>query len=66
MILPASLTFSTGAPERMELVQGRCRVRLPGSDDWQDFQGGQSFEVPGDSAFDIEITQDLHYICHYG
>ena len=66
VILPSSLTFRTGAPEVMELVEGRCRVRLPGSDAWVDYAGGQRFEVPGDASFDIEVTQTLHYVCHFG
>jgi uncharacterized protein YaiE (UPF0345 family) len=66
VIFPSSLTFNTGSPERMQLLQGKCRVRLPGSDDWQDFSGGQAFDVAGDSSFDIEVSEDLHYICHFG
>jgi len=66
VILPASLNFSTASPERMELLQGKCRIRLAGSDEWADYTGGQSFDVKGDSSFDIEVSEDLHYICHYG
>ena len=66
VILPATLTFNTGAPEVMELVDGRCRVRLAGSTAWSEFGAGQSFEVPGQSSFDIEVTQTLHYVCHFG
>jgi purine/pyrimidine-nucleoside phosphorylase len=66
VILPATLTFTTGAPEVMELVEGSCRIKLKGSDAWQAYAGGQSFNVPGNSAFDIEVTQTLHYICHFG
>jgi len=65
VILPASLTFNTGAPEIMELVAGACRVRLPGQD-WQAFAGGSSFNVPGNASFDIEVTEALHYVCHFG
>ena len=28
--------------------------------------GGQSFSVPGNSSFDIEVTKTLHYVCHFG
>jgi purine/pyrimidine-nucleoside phosphorylase len=66
VILPATLTFNTGAPEVMELVEGACRVRLAGSDTWANYGGGQSFSVPGNTAFDIEVTQALHYVCHFG
>lgn len=34
VILPSALKFNTGAPERMELIEGECRVRLPGASDW--------------------------------
>ena len=66
VVLPATLKFNTGAPEIMELVEGACRVRLAGSEAWTDYTGGQQFSVPGNSSFDIEVTQALHYICHFG
>ena len=66
VILPSTLTFNTGAPERMEIVAGRCRVRQAGSDAWQDYGAGQSFDVPGDSHFDIEAIEPTHYVCHFG
>jgi len=65
VILPATLTFTTGAPERMELLEGSCRVRHAGAAGWDDHVGGQSFSVAGDSSFEIEVTQTLHYICHF-
>ena len=66
VILPSTLTFNTGAPEIMELLQGRCRVRMAGSDAWQEYAGEESFNVAGDSAFDIETLENLHYVCHFG
>ena len=66
VIFPASLTFNTGAPETMELQKGACRVRLQGAADWKAYAAGQSFSVPGNSSFDIEVTETLDYICHFG
>jgi uncharacterized protein YaiE (UPF0345 family) len=66
VILPATLKFNTGAPEVMELVDGACRVRLAGSAAWTPYAGGQSFSVGADTSFDIEVTQTLHYVCHFG
>jgi uncharacterized protein YaiE (UPF0345 family) len=66
VILPSTLTFNTGAPEVMELVEGQCRVKLAGSALWLDYAAGQSFDVPGQSSFQIEVTAPLHYICHFG
>jgi hypothetical protein len=67
VILPATLTFNTGAPEIMEGVAGGCRVRLEGETDWNAYGAGESFNVPGDSSFDIEVAgEPYHYICHFG
>jgi uncharacterized protein YaiE (UPF0345 family) len=66
VILPATLTFNTAAPERMEIIAGRCRVRQAGNDAWRDYGAGQAFDVPGDSHFDIEAVAPTHYVCHFG
>jgi len=66
VILPSKLTFSTGAPEVMELLEGRCRVTLAGDKDAKEYHGGQSFNVPGQSSFEIETLEPLHYVCHFG
>ena len=41
VILPATLTFNTGAPEIMETVAGSCRVKLAGESDWKSYGAGQ-------------------------
>lgn len=66
VILPSALVFNTGAPEIMELIDGECKVRLKGESDYTTYKGGQSFNVPGDSSFDIETISTLHYVCHFG
>jgi uncharacterized protein YaiE (UPF0345 family) len=67
VILPATLTFNTGAPEIMETVAGACRVKLAGESEWTTYGTGQSFKVPGNSSFDIEVAgEPYHYVCHFG
>ena len=66
VVLPATLTFNTGAPEIMECVAGRCEYRLDGSDTWLTSVPGDRFSVPGNSKFDIRVTEAYHYICHFG
>jgi purine/pyrimidine-nucleoside phosphorylase len=66
VILPSKLTFNTGAAEVMELVTGSCKVLLPGASAWQAFVGGQQFSVPANAKFEIEVTETLHYVCHFG
>jgi uncharacterized protein YaiE (UPF0345 family) len=67
VILPATLTFNTGAPEVMETTAGACEVLLPGSNEWQRFGAGESFKVPGNTSFQIRVeAEPYHYICHFG
>ena len=65
VVLAATLNFGTAAAEIMECVAGECRYRLQGSNDWVAVQAGESFQVPANSSFDIEVADAFHYICHY-
>ncbi len=66
VVLPAALTFGTAAPEIMECVAGSCEYKLKDSNEWQKCLPGDRFSVPGNSSFDIRVTEAFHYICHYG
>ena len=67
VILPSTLTFNTGAPEIMETVAGACRIERAGESEWKTYGAGQSFNVPGNSSFDIEVSgEPYHYVCHFG
>jgi uncharacterized protein YaiE (UPF0345 family) len=69
VILPATLTFNTGAPEIMECVAGSCDYKLAGSDAWVTSSAGSQFSVPGNAKFEIRVTEGhaaYHYICHFG
>lgn len=66
VVLPASLTFNTGAAEVMECVGGDCEYRLDGSDVWLKSSVGEKFSIPAHSKFDIRVTEAYHYICHFG
>lgn len=67
VVLPSTLTFTTDAPEVMEVVSGSCSVRMAGDAEWRSFDAGQRFEVAGKSSFDIQVVgTPLHYVCHFG
>ncbi|HWI82264.1 pyrimidine/purine nucleoside phosphorylase [Ramlibacter sp.] len=66
VVLPAQLTFKTGAPEIMECVAGACEYRLAGSGEWRASRPGERFSIPANSSFDIRVTEPYHYICHFG
>lgn len=65
VIFPSALNFKTGAAEIMELNAGKCRIKLAGATDWQTYEGGQQFDVPANSSFDIETIETLDYVCYY-
>ncbi len=65
VILPCALKFGTDAPELMEVQAGKCRIKLDGSDSWQTYGAGETFNVPGKSSFDIEVLETLDYVCTY-
>ena len=66
VVLPATLTFNTGAPEIMECVAGGCEYQLAGTSEWKKSGPGEKFSVPGNSSFQIRVTEPYHYICHFG
>ena len=66
VVLPATLTFNTGAAEIMECVGGGCEYKLAGSDEWKKSGPGERFAIPANSSFQIRVTEPYHYICHFG
>ena len=66
LIYPGSYHFGTGAPERMEIVAGSCKVTLDGQNTVQTYGAGQYFDVPGNSGFAIAVEAGLcEYVCSY-
>ena len=66
LIYPGSYHFGTDKAERMEIVAGSCEVKLDGSDFKTTYHGGQFFDVPANSGFDIAVTDGIaEYICSF-
>ena len=66
LIYSGSYHFGTGAPERMEIVAGSCRVTLDGQCDARTYTAGLHFDVPGKSGFTIDVATGIcEYICSY-
>lgn len=66
VIYSGSYNFKTGVPEKMDVIAGICKVRLAGAKEWKTYGEGTFFEVPGNSAFDIEVKDGLmEYLCSY-
>ncbi|HEY1082308.1 MAG TPA: pyrimidine/purine nucleoside phosphorylase [Prosthecobacter sp.] len=66
LIYPGTYHFGTDKAERMEVVAGACVVKLDGGEDKTPYQGGQFFDVPAKSGFDITVNEGIcEYICSF-
>lgn len=66
LIYPGDFHFGTAKAERMEIVAGDCVVKLDGSTDKKSCAGGQYFDVPANSGFDISVASGIcEYICSF-
>ncbi len=66
LIYPGQFHFGTDKGERMEIVAGRCAIKLDGQTAVTTYAAGQFFEVAPKSGFDIEVQSGLcEYICSY-
>jgi uncharacterized protein YaiE (UPF0345 family) len=66
VIRPGTYRFDTGAPERMDILAGRCRVTLPGDETPRGYGAGTYFRVPGRSSFEITVEEGLaEYLCSF-
>ena len=64
VMLPGEYEFNTDAKELMEITSGRMEVLLPGGQ-WQSIKGGESFEVPGNSSFQLKVSEISDYCCSF-
>ncbi|MDA0577021.1 MAG: pyrimidine/purine nucleoside phosphorylase [Verrucomicrobia bacterium] len=66
IIFPGKFHFNTGQAERMAITAGTCHVKLDGHTGVAVFGSGQSFDVPAQSGFDIEVASGVcEYICTF-
>jgi len=65
IMLPGDYEFGTAEAELMEILNGQLEVKLPGSEQWVSFTGGQSFEVAANSKFQLRVAAVTDYCCSY-
>ena len=65
IMLPGVYEFGTEGPETMEILSGDLKVLLPGTDVWKDIKGAETFHVPGNSKFALEVFGVTDYCCSY-
>ena len=62
---PGEYEFGTEEKELMEIMSGTLSVLLPNASEWVDITGGQTFEVPAASSFQLKVTELTDYCCSY-
>jgi len=65
IMMPGDYSFNTDAKEIMEVLAGSMDIKLAGSDTWNTYAAGSSFEVPANSSFDLKVTEVSDYCCSY-
>ncbi|WP_432736926.1 pyrimidine/purine nucleoside phosphorylase [Maridesulfovibrio sp. FT414] len=65
IMLPGEYEFGTEKSEVMEIMQGTLKVLLPGSTEWIEVKGGDSFDVPANSKFKLVVDSIVDYCCSY-
>ncbi len=61
---PGTYEFGTNSEEIMQIIEGEMTVQLPDTEK-KVFNKGQSFKVPANTRFQVEIIRDTAYICYY-
>lgn len=62
---PGEYEFSTGKAEIMEILSGELELLLPGGAAWQTVTGGESFQVPANSSFTMQVKTVSDYCCSF-
>ncbi len=62
---PGDYEFGTSQKEVMTIVSGKMEVLLPGSEEWQTFTNGESFEIEANVKFKVRLSGQTAYFCTY-
>jgi len=65
IMLPGEYEFNTDAPELMEIQSGTLQFQIKGEGIWHTINGGESFNVPGNSSFRLKVTKVSDYVCSF-
>jgi purine/pyrimidine-nucleoside phosphorylase len=62
---PGEYEFGTTTIEYMTVISGTLSVKLPGSDEYKMYRKGETFTVPKDRRFKLEVAEQTAYTCFY-
>ena len=58
--------FGTSEFETMTVVSGALTVKLPGSEDFETYEEGESFTIEANQKFQVKVEVETAYLCTYG
>ncbi|HIP27787.1 MAG TPA: pyrimidine/purine nucleoside phosphorylase [Sulfurovum sp.] len=64
-MLPGEYEFGTVDAELMEITSGALNVKLPDSTEWISIECGESFNVPANAKFQVNVKSITDYCCSY-
>lgn len=62
---PGEYQFNTSKQETITIVSGSLTVKLPHSEQWQDYPAGESFIVAANEKFQLRVSIATAYLCIY-
>ena len=65
LMLPGEYKFDTDKAELMEITAGKVSYCLAGEETWNQVEAGGSFNVPGNSSFQIKAEEITDYVCSF-
>ena len=57
--------FVTVKKETMKVTSGKLTVKLPGTDEWREFNQNESFIVEANQKFQVKVDEGSSYLCFY-
>ena len=57
--------FGTSSTEYMTLTSGKWLIKLPGSSEFKEYGLFETYEVPANSKFQLQVLEDSAYTCRY-
>lgn len=65
IMLPGEYDFNTADKEIMEIISGNLEVLLSDAQGWKTITGGEEFEVPAQSKFNLKVKSLTDYCCSF-
>ena len=65
VMLAGEYEFKTVSKEVLEIISGKLKFKVEGTDNWQLIKEGMSFNIPKNSSFKVNVIELVNYACSY-